>query len=221
MLPKGIDLVSVGEFKAAESRVESIAKDVHDLRGEIGSVKSEAGSIKIVQKMHFEEVMSQLKEMSGGNNKQLGQAKPPLPIAGAKGGGEGDDNSPLGDWDVDTLAAKVKFLAGEEGLIRLLYATKPDLIAALSHLTDVYIVHRDMVAQGDEASGWKVSTARVAEIDARGCLRWGVGAPPEDAFKGSRKWRGDGAEGIVYRAITCDSIFLDKHAAHRGAETVL
>ena len=164
--------------------------------------------------------MSKLNAMLGA--KSLKPATLPLPIDRAKHGGEGDEKSPLiGDWEVNTLAVKVKGVAGEEGLIRLLYATKPDLIAALSHLTDVYIVHRDMVAQGDEASGWKVSTARVAEIDARGCLRWGVGAPPEDAFKGSRKWRGDGAEGIVYRAITCDSIFLDKHAAHRGAETVL
>ena len=48
MLPKGVDLVSVGEFKAAESRVESLAKDVNTLRGEIGDVKHEVGSIRVI-----------------------------------------------------------------------------------------------------------------------------------------------------------------------------
>ena len=158
--------------------------------------------------------MSKLNAMLGA--KSLKPATLPLPIDRAKHGGEGDEKSPLiGDWEVNTLAVKVKGVAGEEGLIRLLYATKPDLIAALGHLADMYIVHQDMVAQGDDSSGWKVSMARVVEIDRRGGLGWGIGVPPEDAFKGGRQWRSEGAEGVVYRTITFCSIFLNKHAAHR------
>ena len=224
VLPKGCDLVSASDFKEAESRVTALAEDVNTLRGEICSVKQEVGSIKKVQESHFAQLMSKLDKMETGGGKQIVQPLPALPPStskeGVTSGGAGDTTLPLGDWELDTLAAKVKSLGGEDGLMRLLYGTKPDLIAALSHITDVYIVHRDMVAQGDDSSGWQVSMARVVEIDAKGCLGWGVGAPPEDAFKSGRKWRGEGAEGVVYRTVPYSSVFLDKHAAHLGAETV-
>ena len=130
---------------------------------------------------------------------------------------------PLGEWSEETLAEAIRALKGQGALEGMLHTTKGDLIAAVSHATDIYIVFNDpaipMVEREGQTDKLSVARARVVRICGKGTLEWGIDADAEELFRSGRNWSMQQEWPKITHTVGFSSVFFSEAAALLNSAT--